>query len=44
VNGAPFQKCIKVTLEKQQNLDKFSDHWSPGIIARLNDYHFKEEQ
>ena len=22
-------------------LAKFSDHWSPKIIARMNDYHFK---
>ena len=24
-----------------QKLDTFSDHWSPKIIARMNDYHFK---
>jgi mannose-6-phosphate isomerase-like protein (cupin superfamily) len=22
-------------------LSKFSDHWSPKIIAQMNDYHFK---
>ncbi len=22
-------------------LSKFSEHWSPKIIARMNDYHFK---
>jgi len=22
-------------------LDKFSDHWSPKIIAQMNDYHLK---
>lgn len=25
----------------QQKLAKFSEHWSPKIIAQLNDYHFK---
>ncbi len=25
----------------QEKLDKFSDHWSPKIIAQLNDYHLK---
>jgi mannose-6-phosphate isomerase-like protein (cupin superfamily) len=25
----------------QEKLNKFSDHWSPRIIAQLNDYHFK---
>ena len=25
----------------KEKLDKFSDHWSPKIIARMNDYHFK---
>ena len=24
-----------------EKLAKFSDHWSPKIIARMNDYHFK---
>ncbi len=24
-----------------QKLDTFSEHWSPKIIARMNDYHFK---
>jgi len=24
-----------------EKLDKFSDHWSPKIIAEMNDYHFK---
>ena len=24
-----------------KKLEKFSDYWSPRIIARLNDYHFK---
>jgi mannose-6-phosphate isomerase-like protein (cupin superfamily) len=25
----------------EEKLTKFSDHWSPKIIARMNDYHFK---
>ena len=25
----------------QEKLAKFSDHWSPKIIAQMNDYHFK---
>ena len=28
-----------ISLEKK--LAKFSDHWSPKIIAQMNDYHFK---
>ena len=24
-----------------EKLAKFSDHWSPKIIAQINDYHFK---
>jgi mannose-6-phosphate isomerase-like protein (cupin superfamily) len=25
----------------KEKLSKFSEHWSPKIIARMNDYHFK---
>ncbi len=25
----------------EEKLGKFSEHWSPRIIAQLNDYHFK---
>lgn len=25
----------------EDKLSKFSDHWSPKIIAQMNDYHFK---
>ena len=25
----------------QDKLTKFSEHWSPKIIAQMNDYHFK---
>ena len=24
-----------------EKLSKFSDHWSPKIVARMNEYHFK---
>jgi mannose-6-phosphate isomerase-like protein (cupin superfamily) len=24
-----------------EKLSKFSEHWSPKIVARMNDYHFK---
>jgi mannose-6-phosphate isomerase-like protein (cupin superfamily) len=24
-----------------EKFDKFSEHWSPKIIAQMNDYHFK---
>lgn len=25
----------------QQKFEQFSEHWSPKIIAQMNDYHFK---
>ena len=25
----------------QEKLSKFAEHWSPKIIAQMNDYHFK---
>jgi mannose-6-phosphate isomerase-like protein (cupin superfamily) len=25
----------------EQKLAKFADHWSPKIVAQMNDYHFK---
>jgi len=25
----------------KEKLDRFSEHWSPKIIAQMNDYHFK---
>jgi len=25
----------------QEKLTKFSEHWSPKVIAQMNDYHFK---
>jgi mannose-6-phosphate isomerase-like protein (cupin superfamily) len=32
-------KYIPINL--REKLAKFSDHWSPRIIAQMNDYHFK---
>jgi len=29
------------SINLQENLSKFSEHWSPRIIAQLNDYHLK---
>ena len=29
------------TINLKEKLDKFSDHWSPKVIAELNDYQFK---
>lgn len=29
------------SINLQQKLTKFSEHWSPKIIAQLNDYHLK---
>jgi len=31
--------CTPINL--QEKLAQFSDHWSPKIIAQMNDYHFK---
>jgi mannose-6-phosphate isomerase-like protein (cupin superfamily) len=25
----------------EEKLNKFSEHWSPRIVAQMNDYHFK---
>lgn len=32
-------KYFAINLKKK--LDKISEHWSPKIIAQMNDYHFK---
>ena len=29
------------SINLEEKLYKFSDHWSPKIIAQMNDYHFK---
>ena len=28
-------------IDLRAKLAKFADHWSPKIVARMNDYHFK---
>lgn len=30
-----------IALNLNEKLAKFSEHWSPKIIAEMNDYHFK---
>jgi len=30
-----------VAVNLEEKLGKFSEHWSPKIIAQMNDYHFK---
>ena len=34
-----IKRNVKINFE--QELKKFSDHWSPKVIAELNDYQFK---
>lgn len=29
------------SINLQEKLTKFSEHWSPKIVAQMNDYHFK---
>ncbi len=29
------------SINLKEKLNKFSEHWSPKIIAQMNDYHFK---
>ena len=29
------------TINIKEKLDKITEHWSPKIIAQMNDYHFK---
>jgi mannose-6-phosphate isomerase-like protein (cupin superfamily) len=29
------------SINLQEKLTKFNEHWSPKIIAQMNDYHFK---
>jgi len=31
----------RTSINIKDKLSKFSDHWSPKIIAQMNDYHFK---
>jgi mannose-6-phosphate isomerase-like protein (cupin superfamily) len=32
---------MRIPINLAEKLSKFSDHWSPKIIARMNEYHFK---
>ena len=32
---------MKTSINLDQKFSKFSEHWSPRIIAQMNDYHFK---
>jgi mannose-6-phosphate isomerase-like protein (cupin superfamily) len=32
---------MKTAINLDQKFSKFSEHWSPRIIAQMNDYHFK---
>ena len=32
-------ECTPINIDKK--FSQFSDHWSPKIIAQMNDYHFK---
>ena len=32
---------MKTAINLEEKLSKFSEHWSPKIIARMNDCHFK---
>jgi len=29
------------SIDLKEKLTKFSEHWSPKIVAQMNDYHFK---
>jgi mannose-6-phosphate isomerase-like protein (cupin superfamily) len=32
---------MKTAINFRDKLAKFSEHWSPKIVAQMNDYHFK---
>jgi len=32
---------MKTAINLSEKFSKFSEHWSPKIIAQMNDYHFK---
>lgn len=36
-----MKKMEYTPINLKEKLAKFSDHWSPKIIAQMNDYHFK---
>ena len=35
------RRRVSSVINLAEKLAKFSDHWSPKIIAQMNDYHFK---
>ena len=41
----PGREGLKImntrSINLQEKLTKFSEHWSPKIVAQMNDYHFK---
>jgi mannose-6-phosphate isomerase-like protein (cupin superfamily) len=38
----PYEETMNhQSINLQNKLSKFSEHWSPKIIAQMNDYHFK---
>ena len=40
--AAPTKELMNYQpINLQEKLSKFSEHWSPKIIAQMNDYHFK---
>lgn len=40
--AAPYHENMKLDpINLQDKLSKFSEHWSPKIIAQMNDYQFK---
>jgi mannose-6-phosphate isomerase-like protein (cupin superfamily) len=44
-NSMPGREGLKImntrSINLQEKLTKFSEHWSPKIVAQMNDYHFK---
>jgi mannose-6-phosphate isomerase-like protein (cupin superfamily) len=44
-NSMPGRAGLKImntrSINLQEKLTKFSEHWSPKIVAQMNDYHFK---
>ena len=35
------RRRMKTAINLNEKFSKFSEHWSPKIIAQMNDYHFK---
>ncbi len=32
---------MRIAINLEEKFTKFSEHWAPKIVARMNDYHFK---